>query len=812
MVKKMKRILTVLLCAFLLLSVIEAGFTPVVYASSDFGEANLAIDVVFVIDGSGSMVKSDPDKIAMEACKLFSDMCDYGEARAGFVVFSARVQDKNVHELEALSTQELRNSLHKALNGIKYPEKGGTDISLGLTRAYEMLQDAGSLNSERNPMIILLSDGANQDMKDSRKDVWEQELSKTIERCQNNNVKVHSIALTASSNDHVGFVKNIAEQTGGLFFETSSAADLSGILTKIMAAQLRSNIQPIDEIVGTGKPDTVEIPIPNNSIYQANIIIMSGEEVTDIHLCEPGGSEIALNSSTALLSTSKTYTIIKLIRPEKGAWSLTLTGAEKDQITINLISSYDMELGMQVDVEEEVTCGQKIPVKVFFQDFDGAPIEDNDVFDELRGSRIVAKNLTTGEEFVIEDSLKARGSVLEGEFSFEKPGTYLLHAEVESENFQRQSAEKLELKVHPTPLVSQDDDNESSMLLFTPFILKIKASDSLELSKAITNSEGVHVEVVPGEWEKIVDCGPGKEPGQIEVRALKSGKETIQFHFTDTYGQELEYSLKVTVIPGWALLLAVLLILAVIAFVIARIIEKNKPELGGKLSISMELPPERAGDTPPDGTFDLSFLKTKHPASLRKIIESNPVQMGAYSAALAGIGKVADGLTFCAANKDSSRLKIVLPATATNPIHFQGETYGKKAVKTLSSGEHVDLIYTDKDETFHYRISLTLSGEWDPSNGFESNSSGFGNGGFGANNGGFDNGGFGANNGGFDNGGFGANNGGFDNGGFGANNGGFDNGGFGANNGGFDNGGFGANNGGFGDNPNSDPNNGFGGF
>ena len=71
---RMKKFL--LLCTVVMLAVSML----VVPAQADNSGETRALDIMFVIDSSGSMLSTDPNRIAMAASNLFADMCDYDEA------------------------------------------------------------------------------------------------------------------------------------------------------------------------------------------------------------------------------------------------------------------------------------------------------------------------------------------------------------------------------------------------------------------------------------------------------------------------------------------------------------------------------------------------------------------------------------------------------------------------------------------------------------------------------------------------------------------------------------------------------------
>ncbi len=94
------------------------------------GKMNL--DVVFVLDASGSMLSSDPDRIAIDAFNLFFDLCDES-CGVGYSVYTHKlIASKQITDLSSKSNLE---NLKKSISKIEYQTNGDTDIALGLTEA-----------------------------------------------------------------------------------------------------------------------------------------------------------------------------------------------------------------------------------------------------------------------------------------------------------------------------------------------------------------------------------------------------------------------------------------------------------------------------------------------------------------------------------------------------------------------------------------------------------------------------------------------------------------------------------------------------
>lgn len=99
----------------------------------------------------------------------------------------------------------------------------------------------------------------------------------------------------------------------------------------------------MQSITANGDYQDVTVNVPNGSVLEANISIMSSQPVT-AKLTDPSGKEVAIPSNNVLLSKSSTYSLIKLLSPQEGDWKLQVKGVPKDKIDINLVFNYDLEL------------------------------------------------------------------------------------------------------------------------------------------------------------------------------------------------------------------------------------------------------------------------------------------------------------------------------------------------------------------------------------------------------------------------------------------------------------------------------------
>lgn len=139
--KKTARFLVMLL---LLVVTCVTGIPVKAEEATPSTEDNLNLDVIYVIDGSGSMERADPEYMAPTAGKLFTELCASSAegTRAGYVYYSHVILDSV--GLTDLSTG--KDTLKKGMEAIKYDINNDTDIALGLTEAVKLLKEGKAFN------------------------------------------------------------------------------------------------------------------------------------------------------------------------------------------------------------------------------------------------------------------------------------------------------------------------------------------------------------------------------------------------------------------------------------------------------------------------------------------------------------------------------------------------------------------------------------------------------------------------------------------------------------------------------------------
>ncbi|HHX59210.1 MAG TPA: VWA domain-containing protein [Epulopiscium sp.] len=420
---KNKRLIVFLLSIFLIQ---QLAFTHPIYGK-DPNATN--IDAMIVIDVSGSMKASDPNRLAQEAIKLFTDMMSAQGDKIGLVAYSDKVV--NERAMVSLDDEKEKEEFKDFVKGLK--PGGDTDISLGLKRAVKILDT--NKDPQNKPLIIILADGNNDLGKNNSRteDDVDKDMKEILEQAKKEGYPMYTIGLNADGKLNSDFLEEISAETGGKFFSTKTASDLPDILSEIFADHSQLKITNIAPITGNGDFQEVPINIPNANVKEANISIMSNQDV-ELELYNPSGGQVGIPSSEVIYSKSNTYGLLKILDPDQGEWVLKVKGIDGDKIKINLIFNYS--LGLALDpIPSTVTVGDTIDFKAFFENNQVA-IQDPELYKDVVGS-ILVKDMDTLKEEEIQ--LVNTGSGFEGNYVVPDAHEYQLTAMAQHPSFLRQS-------------------------------------------------------------------------------------------------------------------------------------------------------------------------------------------------------------------------------------------------------------------------------------------------------------------------------------------------------------------------------------
>lgn len=207
----------------LIVSLMPSGYSIDAAENVNSCSPNRGLDVVFVLDNSGSMNLSDPTAIRIsEAKNLVKSLHEYD--RASVIKF-----DSEAHNLQSLTNNDFL--INSALDRV-LPNGGGTNMSKGIREALNEFDANGGSNQK---IMVILTDGASADNSVSLQ---------LAQDANAKNIKIYTIGLgSLDSSTVLSVLTPIAQTTGGEYFAAPNASALTGVFNSLYNA-VEDNREP----------------------------------------------------------------------------------------------------------------------------------------------------------------------------------------------------------------------------------------------------------------------------------------------------------------------------------------------------------------------------------------------------------------------------------------------------------------------------------------------------------------------------------------------------------------------------------------
>jgi len=397
---------------------------------------------MLVVDVSNSMKSSDPDNISKEAMKMFIDMASSKGDKIGVIAYADEVmREKAMVKIGSVEDKKELKSFIDSLGKYAY-----TDLSTGVAESVKVLDSSHEKNYI--PLIVLLADGNNElDPKGTKTTSQADEaLQSAVKAAKAKGYPIYTIGLNVDGKLNKNVLTNIANSTNGKFFEAASADQLPHILSEIFARHLQLKIVPVKQLIGNGDYQDIKMNVPNENVMEANISLLSNHPV-QVRLINPSGEAVSIPSDQVLLTQSRTYSMVKLLKPVQGDWTLKVKGLPQDKIDINLVFNYDLQLKLNALANKSYQTGETVQVGAFLED-SGTAIKDPSLYQSLKGTLYV-KDLDKGktEEF----SLKSGEQGFLGKFKLGSASAYEVVVKAEDNSFFRETTpQKITLQAADT--------------------------------------------------------------------------------------------------------------------------------------------------------------------------------------------------------------------------------------------------------------------------------------------------------------------------------------------------------------------------
>lgn len=564
---KLKIIKRICFCMALFLTL-----TQHLVMAADFGDSG--VDIVIIIDTSGSMRQTDKDQIAIEAAKLFIDMIEMSGSRVALVPFSDELG--SIVDLTAINSTADKEYIKNVIDQLKYT--GDTDIGMALQKGYQILEKSSNVGNHQ--AILFFTDGK-IDLGDKRIRTDTDSLKDAREAASlsaDAKIPIYTIGLNADGNVDKQLLSDLSTNTKGGSYIVNSAENLPRIFNEIFAEFISSNILDLGEFETNGVDFTeIIFNIPNNSVLEANIIMLSNSQLLEIELINPDGNIVLMDGQKAIMTTSKQYNMLKLIEPLSGDWNLRIKGIKGLKVSVNLIFNYKVSLESKAEVT--TNGGGAVLAVTSWLEKEGTQLTDGTLYNAFSGQAFLQSD--QGESTY---PMQLSGNSFYVEIPIDNTKTYQVYTRVDSESMYRISdtitIDGAAVVPTSTPIyndlkLSETFPDEIELAGFFAFLVKEK----INLLDYITYTDKDKLIISYTQPDKSVAKASLNKDKILSISAEKNGETSIVLTIQDDNGESISKEIKITVkckVTSIIPIIIAVIILIVIIILIIKLLKWNK--------------------------------------------------------------------------------------------------------------------------------------------------------------------------------------------------------------------------------------------
>lgn len=444
--------------------VIVASIATVLSAISilSFAATN-ELDVILVMDSSGSMKKTDPQELRKPAAKLFISLLGRAD-RASVVSFSD--QGYPVAFLTNVKGAANQQKLFAAVDRIS-TLGGSTNLYGAIEGAMWVIKRAGP--TDHKQIIVLMSDGK-MDLGDEvkNKEATRRLMNKLLPQLDAQQIEIHTIAFTKNSDKQL--LKAMAEKTGGEFSLALSDKELHDVYTTIFERNKQPDMIPFDG-------DKFNI---DSAVKEVTIVGSKDSADVELSLRSPSGKILKASGKTPYVNwfVSRQFDLITISEPEKGQWQIKASSWKNKAYVIT-----DLKLNIDI-TPHNPTIGGEIMIKAVLEEM-GIPITKESI---ISSTQMTLKVHTPDNQMLVlgmTPKPKANGEtnlsgIFTSHFTLPGNGKHRLEVIAKAKTFSRERR----LQIEVVPISNANLKKQAVKVTQQATVLAIKKKPVVEISKA----------------------------------------------------------------------------------------------------------------------------------------------------------------------------------------------------------------------------------------------------------------------------------------------------------------------------------------
>ncbi len=539
-------------------------------------------NIVLLIDKSGSMNATDPERLAVSAAGMFVNSL-YAESlmsqasgasragsKVGVISFSADTETETIPV--ELATETEVSFLTGKIDSITCDKvnTGATDLGRAVLSGTEMLKN--TQDDVRKNMIILFTDGYTDALSAEGMARSSAMMAEGLEAARQMGCEIYVVGLNyqgrinAQGRAEIWNIANSTQAGDGLMLPDSDDASAAARVNYLITDSRQEVNEFYTAIFGMmmGSESTTlppwyengwtyyDVDLISPGIFCANIYIISDGAIGGLGLWDPSGNQVALNGESVRLVRGNGYATMTIMAPAQGVWTM---GAEGEvSYKVNLVPV----TGITLRMETQVYGGSAdIKVEALYMDETWSA----EFYTGLSGAVCTVTPEAGGESQTVPLTYDGEKNALVGEVAVPAPGRYVAEVSVTAAQMARTAVQTMEFTMDGDPVY---------------ITVGHKESITVDLrQRFLAGWDNVTLTVEGAEWDPQdrLDMFPG-ENGTITVKGLSRGEASFTVHAVDSLGQvwDIPGTVKVT----FSLMVYLPLILVVLVLIIAAAVVLRK--------------------------------------------------------------------------------------------------------------------------------------------------------------------------------------------------------------------------------------------
>ena len=366
-------------------------------------EEEPAVDVIFIMDLSGSMLDSDAEKVSLMSVAMFVDFLDDSSSQVGYVLFGTDV-------VKSMPLTPVGQAKSKIRNNVLTSDfnEDWTNVPAGLDSALSLFKQSNSANRK---MAILFTDG---NVKMPRGGglthaQGEEKCREIAQAYKEAGIPLYTVGLNYDGNLNLDFIQGLSEisSSPGLSaksYEAKTNWDIPEIFAKIFINVYNGNADIGLKFNSKEKMQTAVFSA-DEGIYELNVILVHRNKLDKLTIRRPDGQEYR----DASFTQRDGYSFVKIRYPATGDWEFSFQG---DYISANKLVRYITNVDSMVTITFDTDDGEpldniRVPLGRSLQDVP-KPIKKGFSFEGWYLNEARTQLLTDGHTFSRDTLLYAK--------------------------------------------------------------------------------------------------------------------------------------------------------------------------------------------------------------------------------------------------------------------------------------------------------------------------------------------------------------------------------------------------------------------